>query len=187
MQGYRRTLPLLFAGLLSGCTQQINARAYEDYLALAPAGSFSDPATDARLQPFLNMFATLSSEDVNNWIDQVYAESVYFNDTFHTYTERDQIKRYFLNLADKSRTEVRVLDFSANEDDYFLRWRMRTRFDVFWRELDIETVGLTHLRFNEEGLIVLHQDYWDGVEGFYSHLPVIGGSLKRIRSGLGEG
>ena len=43
---------------------------------------------------------------------------------------------------------------------------------------------MTQLRFNSDGLVVLHQDYWDSAGGFYDHLPVVGGLLAWIRSML---
>jgi hypothetical protein len=45
---------------------------------------------------------------------------------------------------------------------------------------------MSHLRFNNEGKIILHQDYWDSMQGFYQHIPIIGGVLQWIKSGLEE-
>lgn len=186
MQGFMKSLPVLMAGLLAGCTQQVNVKPYEEYLRQAPAGTFNDVAASPRLQPFTAMFATLAAEDIQRWIDQVYADELYFNDTFHTFTRREQIQRYFLSLAGKAETRVTPLDYAEFGEHVWLRWKMQTRFSVFWRELDITTVGMTHLRYNDQGLIVMHQDYWDGVEGFHAHLPFIGSVLRSIRANLGE-
>ena len=49
----------------------------------------------------------------------------------------------------------------------------------------INSVGMTHLRFDEDKKIVTYQDYWDGIEGFYRTLPIIGGILEMIRKKLG--
>ncbi len=49
----------------------------------------------------------------------------------------------------------------------------------------IKSVGMTHMRFNKKQQIMTYQDYWDGVEGFYRTLPVIGGILEAVRKKLG--
>jgi hypothetical protein len=41
---------------------------------------------------------------------------------------------------------------------------------------------MTMLRFDGEGRVVLHQDFWDPAAGFYEHLPVLGGVLRWIKS-----
>jgi hypothetical protein len=43
------------------------------------------------------------------------------------------------------------------------------------------TVGVTHLRFDEAGRIILHQDFWDSAEGLYRHIPVLGSLIGVIR------
>ena len=67
-----------------------------------------------------------------------------------------------------------------------LRWKMQTQSKVWWKTLTIDSFGMTHLRFNEQGQIVLHQDYWDAAGGFYEHLPLLGSSIRSIRSNLNE-
>lgn len=177
---------LLACGLLAACTRQIQVQPDDAYLRLAPPGTFAPVKDSERLQPFVRLFSDLSKPAVETQIATVYAEQLYFNDTFHTFTQREQIRNYFMSMAEHATTEVTALDYSEHGNDVWLRWTMRTRFSVLWRDLDITTLGVTHLRFNAAGLIELHQDYWDGVEGFYAHLPVVGGLITHIRSGLGN-
>jgi hypothetical protein len=62
----------------------------------------------------------------------------------------------------------------------YLRWSMRMQFRAAGRDVDSLSVGITQLRFDEAGQIVLQQDYWDSAEGFYRHLPVVGGLIGWI-------
>jgi len=64
-----------------------------------------------------------------------------------------------------------------------VRWTMS--FIIDEGDTPINSVGMTHLQFNEEKKIVVYQDYWDGIEGFYRTLPVIGPALSMIRKQLG--
>ncbi|WP_020406050.1 hypothetical protein [Hahella ganghwensis] len=169
----------------TGCSSSPSSQAYEDYLRLAPAGTFDPPTTDDRLGGFVTLFSSLDTEHITQELDNVYAEKLYFNDTFHVITDRPSLKLYMLSLAENSETTVRFLDSVSKGNDAWLRWHMRIRFKLWWKDLDIQSVGITHLRFDQQGKIILHQDYWDSTEGFYAHLPIIGSPIRAIRSQLG--
>ncbi len=186
MKTLASTITLFLSGFLAACSQQVQVRPYETYQNLAPAGTMLPVAESPRLQPFVRMFSDLSAASVNAHIAEVYAENLYFHDTFHTFHSREEIRRYFVNMSEKATTRVTPLDFLEHGPDVWLRWQMTTRFEVLWKSLDITTVGLTHLRFDASDHIVMHHDYWDGVEGFYAHLPLLGGLVTYVRSGLGE-
>ena len=46
------------------------------------------------------------------------------------------------------------------------------------------SVGISHLRFDGDGKIVLHRDYWDAAGGLYEYLPVVGGLIRWIKGRL---
>jgi hypothetical protein len=39
---------------------------------------------------------------------------------------------------------------------------------------------MTQLRFDREGRIILHQDFWDPGAGIYQHLPVLGPAVRFV-------
>jgi hypothetical protein len=41
--------------------------------------------------------------------------------------------------------------------------------------------GGSHLRFNEDGLVVMHRDYWDAAEELMATLRLIGVSIRWLR------
>jgi hypothetical protein len=79
-----------------------------------------------------------------------------------------------------------ALDVVENGKDSYVRWLMQTRFKIMGQSLDIESMGMSHLRFNEDDKIILHQDYWDSMQGFYQHIPILGGLLRWIKNDLGN-
>ena len=174
---------LLACGLLAACTRQIQVQPDDAYLRLAPPGTFAPVKDSERLQPFVRLFSDLSKPAVGLRSRRSMQNS-FTSMTPSTPSRSEQIRNYFMSMAEHATTEVTALDYSEHGNDVWLRWTMRTRFSVLWRDLDITTLGVTHLRFNAAGLIELHQDYWDGVEGFYAHLPVVGRLITHIRSGL---
>ena len=48
----------------------------------------------------------------------------------------------------------------------------------------IRTIGMTQIRFNAEGKVVLHQDYWDSAAGFFEHLPVTNQMINTVKKRL---
>jgi hypothetical protein len=44
--------------------------------------------------------------------------------------------------------------------------------------------GGTHFGINEQGLIVLHRDYWDASQELYEKIPVSGAVLRLLRKKL---
>lgn len=159
---------------------------YGKYLQLAPENTFSPLATEPRLETFVALFSNLDTPSINKFLDQTYPETLYFNDTFHYFSDRQKLKKYFLDLAEIAETEVTVLDVSSQGDNVLLRWKMNTKSKVLWKTLDIESIGITHLRFNESGKIVMHQDYWDSAAGFYEHIPFVGAPIRAIRSRMAD-
>ena len=45
-------------------------------------------------------------------------------------------------------------------------------------------MGVSQIRFNREGKVAFHQDFWDSGKNFYAHLPVIGGAVGLCRQAL---
>ena len=50
-----------------------------------------------------------------------------------------------------------------------------------WRGKARCIVGSSHLRFNADGMVEYHRDYWDASEELYEKLPVIGFVLKALK------
>jgi len=178
---------LLSFNLLSGCTTSVKERSFAEYLSISGPDSFDAVDSDPRLQGMVNILSNFDTEVIRNTLDDVYGEPLYFNDTFHTFRSREALKNYFLRLSETAKTNVTFLDVQSAGDDVLVRWSMTIRFSVWWKDIDVNSIGISHVRFDENDKIIMHQDYWDGVEGFYAHLPLVGSLLKSIRARLGEG
>jgi hypothetical protein len=35
-----------------------------------------------------------------------------------------------------------------------------------------ESIGMTHMRFNSDGMVIFHQDYWDPTDIVYRRIPI---------------
>ena len=48
----------------------------------------------------------------------------------------------------------------------------------------ITTPGITLVRFDRSGRILIHQDYWDSTTGLFEHVPVLGYGIRAIKARL---
>ncbi|MGA1194146.1 MAG: hypothetical protein ACO3ZG_07195 [Kiritimatiellia bacterium] len=134
---------------------------------------------------FKEFWRDLSEERVKEWLPQVYAENVWFNDTVKTITNRAELLDYMLHTASMVKsTSVEVRDIAITDAGYYVRWVMtvepsNTRYGDKW-----VSIGMTHIRLNAAGEVILHQDYWDSAGGMYEHFPVLGWMIRNIKARL---
>jgi hypothetical protein len=134
---------------------------------------------------FLKLFADFKIGAKEEIIRQTYAENFYFNDTFKVINDIETLIPYMTETAQTVKsTTVKILDTAYSGSDYYIRWVMVMEFDVKGKDIYSRSTGMTQLRFNSEGKIIFHQDFWDSTEGFYQHLPYIGYFVRKIRSKL---
>lgn len=137
------------------------------------------------LDRFKRYWGSLSTDSINTLLTSVYAENVWFNDTVKTITNRAQLTEYMLRTASHvASCTVDVQDIAATDDGYYVRWVMTVVPKEAEAGEEWRSIGLTHLRINADGLVILHQDYWDSAGALYEHFPGIGWILRNIRARL---
>ncbi len=175
-----------FLILLTACSGNNMQSAYlKDYReALAVEGTLPVDKTEAA-NGFIEIFNKAQHGDIESIIRETYAETLYFNDTFRTITDRNELIEYMQQTGQQvDQLEVEIEDIALSKQDIYVRWIMRMQFTVMGKKVDSQSIGISQLRFDRDGKIILHQDFWDGVDGFYQYLPIIGYSLRKIRSNL---
>ena len=126
-------------------------------------------------------FADVSVESIRSQIDGFYAPDVFFNDTLKTLRGRQAVEDYFLRMPEHTDfVRGKTLDHSRSGANYYVRWILDVRYKG--AKETIRTMGMTLLRFDNKGRVVLHQDFWDSSAGFYEQLPVLGGVMRWIKS-----
>ena len=147
------------------------ATEYREALQSQPAA-----ATDAETaaERFVEVYADLRAPDLAKRIEGFYAPTFWFNDTLASITDRDDLVRYMQQTGDKVLAmDVQIMDAFSRGEDVFIRWGMQLEFKAGWRTARTDTVGVTHLRFNDDGKVVLHQDFWDNAEGIFREVPLV--------------
>lgn len=182
-------LGILVTCLLSCSTPNITqarVAAFQEALQASeggPApGSEAERAGLARIQAFL---ADLSPENVRANTKNVYAANAYFNDTLKTVRGAEAIEAYLRHTAETvTSISVAFDDVMRSGEDHYLRWHMDFQAPKLSKGEVIRTIGISQIRFDREGKVTFHQDYWDSSAGLFEHLPVSNQMINLVRKRL---
>ncbi|MEY3395434.1 MAG: hypothetical protein RL346_1670 [Verrucomicrobiota bacterium] len=144
----------------------------------------SAPSGDSRaLRAFTDFLQNIQDKDyVEKNTAKVYAKDAYLNDTLITHRGPDQIKAYFLETANTMTSyQVTIDDIASSGNNHYVRWTMVFSAPKLNGGKPVESVGMSHVRFNDNGQVTMHQDFWDSGTNIYGQIPVLGGVIESIR------
>ena len=189
---FRKTVVLLCCLVLAlfGCTTtaQNKQQTMENYYQ---ALHDTEPHEDETLKPgseeeqaaierFVALYTTYTEDNVRRHVRDLYAQNAYYRDSFTEMHGIDNIEAYLIQgTYIMQNLTFELQDVAVHDGNYYLRWI--TRFSQK-REKDEVThlPGVSHIRFNKEGKIIFHQDFWDaGV--IYERLPIVGFFIRWLK------
>ena len=116
---------------------------------------------------------------------KVYAADAFLDDTLVVHHGAAAIEDYFVKTAgNMTSCQVTIDDVAKSGSDYYVRWTMVFAAPAMSGGQPVHSVGVSQVRFNREGRVVFHQDFWDSGKNFFAHLPVAGGVIGFIRKRL---
>lgn len=151
----------------------------------------TDPANIGMLEPgsdkekkaigrFTAFYAVFSADVIKQGVKALYAEDAFFRDVYKTVQGSDAIETYFLKSAETvHKCTFDIQDIAIHEGNYYFRWMMHLTTKR-WKDEPIEAVGMSHVRFDNEGRVIFHQDYWDS-SIIYEKVPVMGSVIRWIK------
>lgn len=139
-------------------------------------------AEKSAIENFKLFFSSFASDRIDKLLATTYASDIYFNDTLKAIRGLDDLAHYLKESAEAvEECRVEVLDVVRTEDnDHYFRWKMMIRFKKFKKGQDTWTIGMSHLRFNDKGLVIYHQDYWNATDGLFRHIPILGTLINAV-------
>jgi len=172
-------------GCASKGTSGREAQDYLDFLKDRPGADLRGAEEAAAIAAFEDYLSHLSQESVRAKTRTVYAPDVFLNDTLKTVHGSAALEEYFLGTASNTETiDVNFTDMVRSGNDYYFRWIMDVKFKKFAKGQSVRTIGMTHVRFNSAGQVILHQDYWDSTQGLFEYVPVLGGVIRLLKARL---
>jgi len=186
--GMKRTLLalLIASAVISSSPAQDPVTAFNQAMAATtsvqgpPRGSGAEKAAISRFEQFLGYLDEKTARDET---EKVYAPDAFLNDTLKTLHGSPAIRDYFIKTAQglESMT-VTFDDVAVSGRNYYFRWTMDTRMKHLAKGKTVRTIGVTLVRFDQQGRVIIHQDFWDSAQGVWDHVPVLGTVIRWIQS-----
>jgi steroid delta-isomerase len=142
------------------------------------------------LDRLVNFYQTLTPEGVARF-PEFYAEQAWFKDPFNEVRGVAAIQHIFTHMFRQVKdprfvvTERVESASGANgcnaSSSTMLVWEMYYRSGLLGNNEVQVMRGVTHLRFDAEGRVDYHRDYWDAAEELYMKLPAIGLLMRGLR------
>lgn len=142
------------------------------------------PGEKAAIKTFTDFLKNVGDKEyIINETAKAYAKNAYLDDTIVTHYGPEEIKNYFVQTAETMTSfEVNILDTARSGPDHYIRWEMIFSAPKLGGGEPIHSIGMSQVRFDSEGKVAFHQDFWDSGKNIYGKIPVVGGLISIIRN-----
>lgn len=133
------------------------------------------------LDELIAFYENLGIEDVERF-GAFYAEDAYFKDPFNEVRGLPAIRRIFERMFRQvAEPRFRIEERIVADNGAVLVWTIRYRAPRMAGGGDQVMRGVSHLRFDSDGKVIYHRDYWDAAEELYMKLPAVGCLMRGLR------
>lgn len=133
------------------------------------------------LDRLVDFYHGLTPETVARF-SEFYSADAYFKDPFNEVYGVQAIARIFMHMFRQVESpRFIVKERIADAGGAMLVWEFRFRVRRWGRDETQVMRGVSHLRFDADGRVNYHRDYWDAAEELYMKLPVIGSLMRGLR------
>lgn len=137
------------------------------------------------VQHFLETYQKLNADNLE-LLESIYSTDVHFIDPAHEITGLEKLTHYFLNLYRNISSISFSFDHSSRDErEGYVQWHMSFTHPKLNSGREVTIAGVSFLRFNNEGKVYYHRDYFDIGAMVYEQLPLLGGLIRNIKRRLG--
>lgn len=134
------------------------------------------------LRALIDFYENLDETSLDR-LGEFYAANAEFKDPFNEVRGVAAIRRIFDHMFQQvARPRFVVSETVADGGGAVLVWCFHFRFRDEGDEQRIR--GVSHLKFNADGRVCFHRDYWDAAEELYMKLPGLGLLMRALRGAL---
>ena len=140
-------------------------------------------SADPRLARLVACYERVAPQTLDELV-ALYAADASFKDPFNDVRGRQAIRAIFEHMFRQVHAPRFVFHLAlAQGDAALLTWTMHYRRSA--RATQESAIrGSTELRFDADGLVARHRDYWDAAEELYEGVPLLGAVLRAIKRRL---
>jgi steroid Delta-isomerase len=122
-------------------------------------------------------FQEMSAANVGR-VRQLYAADATFHDPINEVTGVKAIEAVMADLFHQLKNiRIVVREIRGDEDAGCLLWTMHYQFRGNKRSIP----GVSHFRFNSDGLVTAQEDFWDASFVLYGEFPILGMIMRGIK------
>lgn len=143
----------------------------------------SASATPA-LESLVAFYEHFSPESVERF-GEFYSADAYFKDPFNEVRGVAALQRIFRHMFEQlDAPRFVIVDRVVDAGGAVLVWEFTFRLRS-WKAAETQLIrGVSHLKFDAEGKVCWHRDYWDAAEELYAKLPLIGAVIRGLQKKL---
>ena len=135
-----------------------------------------------QLDPLLTFYENLTPAELGRF-REFYTEDAVFKDPFNDVRGVAAIERIFAHMFRQVEApRFAVSERVADAEGAVLVWSFHFRFRYNGEEQTIR--GVSHLKFDDDGRVNYHRDYWDAAGELYARLPGVGLLMRLLRRRL---
>lgn len=137
------------------------------------------------LDPLIRFFESITPESVSRF-PEFYAENAWFKDPFNEVRGVGAIQRIFSHMFGQvDEPRFVVSERVADTHGAVLIWTFHYRSRSVGKKTAEQVIrGVSHLKFDQDGKVAFHRDYWDAAEELYMKIPLLGGLMRFLRRRL---
>ena len=129
----------------------------------------------------VQFYEHLSPESVSRF-PEFYSANAYFKDPFNEVHGLAPIQGIFMHMFDQvSEPRFIIAERIIDGQGALLVWDFHYQLRRWGRDESQRIHGVSHLKFDTEGKVIWHRDYWDAAEELYARLPFIGGIMRGLK------
>ena len=119
-------------------------------------------------------------------LEEVYADGAYFRDPFNEVRGTAEIKRIFRHMFETlHEPRFTIREAMLEGASAVLVWDFDFRIASLAPGRTRRIHGASHLRFDADGRVEYHRDYWDAAGELYAQLPLIGALMRWLKKRMG--
>lgn len=133
------------------------------------------------LPKLVHVFERLSNDSLQE-LDNIYEHNVYFKDPFNEVRNLSEVKSVFTHMfATLEKPHFKITATVMQNEQAFVTWDFLFYFGR-WRTNEIQCIqGTSHLKYNTNGKVIYHRDYWDAAEELYEKIPFLKYFMRWIK------
>lgn len=138
------------------------------------------------LEKFLKTYTELNANNLQLLAD-IYTEDVRFIDPAHEIRSLVRLTDYFASLySNISFIQFQFSDHQRVAEQGYVQWQMNFSHPRLKGGRAITVDGASYFRFNDNGKVYFHRDYFDLGAMLYEQLPLLGRIIIAVKKRLGR-